>query len=143
MTHASTFHRTRAGDGRTDGVRRAQRFVLFEAATFAAAASLHGGLLGDAAHAPAATAEAVIAAVLVAALALGRMPDPWPVRCAAGAQAFALAGVFVGLVAIATGAGPQSVPDVAYHVAMVPLLIAGIASSVPHQVERPTEGERR
>ena len=119
--------------------------MLLEAATFAAAAALHSGLLlAGAAHAPAATAELVIAVVLVGAVALGRMPDPWPLRFAVGAQAFALAGVFAGLVAIATGVGPQSIADIAYHLVMVPVLIAGIAT--PYRTtssgERTTGGSR-
>ena len=132
-----------AGLRRPPHVRHAHRLMLFEAATFVAAASLHSGLLpAGVAHAPAARAELVIAVVLVSAVVLGRMPDPWPLRSVVGAQAFALAGVLVGLVAIATGAGPRSIPDLGYHVVMVPILIAGIATSAPHNVVLRTS-ERR
>ena len=106
------------------------RLVLLEAASFGAAASVHAGLVGDGGtHPQAATAEVVIALVLVAALAPRRAPNTWRLRCAAGAQLFALVGVCVGLVAIANGVGPQSEVDLAYHLAIVPFLVVGAATT--------------
>ncbi len=104
--------------------------LLLEAASFAAAAAVHAGLVVDgAAHRAAATAEVVIALVLIAALTCSRGARPWGLRCATAAQLFALVGVGVGLVAIATGAGPQTLADLAYHLAIVPLLIVGAAAA--------------
>lgn len=118
-------------------IHPAQAFLAVEAASFAAAALVHAGMvLPGWEHAAAARAETVIAAALVAAVCLGRTPGPWPLRCAAGGQIFALAGVFAGLFAIRVGVGPQSIPDLAYHVVMVPVLVSGIAVSVPDRRQR-------
>ncbi len=109
--------------------------LLFEAATFIVAAAIHGGALGDAhTHRAAATAETVIAIVLLTAFGLAWTPQPWPLRFAVLAQAFALAGVLVGLFTIAIGVGPQSVLDAAYHVVILAVLAAGLAICRPPRV---------
>ena len=119
---------------RAVGSQRPSRAVVsrallgFEAATFAVAAAVHHGVLvAGHGHAPAATAETVIALALLAGLALSRAPHPWPARAAFVAQAFALVGVVIGLVTIAIGIGPQTAVDVAYHLTIVPVLGAGLA----------------
>ena len=105
----------------------ARAFLLVEAATFAAAAAVHAGVLVDGhRHREAAIAETVIAIILIAALALGWAPRPWPLRFAVVAQAFALAGTLVGLFTIAIGIGPQTVPTVAYHVAILVVIGGGL-----------------
>ena len=110
----------------------ARLFLVFEAATFLAAAAIHSGALVDGhRHREAAIAETVIAIVLIAALVLGFMPRPWPARLAVLAQGFALAGTLVGLFTIAIGVGPRTVPDVAYHVAIVLVITAGLAAVLP------------
>ena len=117
----------------------ARLFLLFESATFLVAAAIHAGALVDGhTHHQAAIAETVIAIVLLAALALGWTPQPWPLRFALIAQGFALAGVLVGLLTIAIGVGPQTLPDVAYHVAMLGVLGAGLAVTRParHRAHR-------
>ena len=106
----------------------ARLFLLLEGTTFLVAAAIHAGALVDGhSHQYAAIAETVIAIVLIAALGLAWTPQPWPLRCAAIAQAFAVAGVLVGLLTIAIGVGPRTVPDVAYHVAILAVLAAGLA----------------
>ena len=110
----------------------ARLFLVFEAATFLVAAGIHAGaLVGGHRHREAAIAETVIAIVLVAALVLGFTPRPWPARLAVLAQGFALAGTLVGLFTIAIGVGPRTVPDVAYHVAIVFVITAGLAAVLP------------
>jgi heme A synthase len=102
--------------------------MLFEAATFAAAAAIHFGALVDGyGHRDAGTAESVIAVVLLAGLALTWSRPPWPRRAAIGAQAFAILGVLVGLLTIAVGVGPRTVPDVAYHLGILAVLVVGLA----------------
>jgi hypothetical protein len=99
--------------------------LLLEAATFVAAASIHfGALLDGYAHRKAGTAETVIAVVLVAGAALGRRRS-----AAVAAQAFAVFGVCVGLFTIAVGVGPRTVLDIAYHLAILAVLIAGLAAA--------------
>ena len=110
----------------------ARLFLLVEAATFVAAAAIHAGLLVEGhRHREAAIAETVIAVILVAALTLGWMPRPWPVRLAVAAQAFALVGTLVGLFTIAVGVGPQTIPDVAYHLAILVVITAGLGAVSP------------
>jgi hypothetical protein len=50
-------------------------------------------------------------------------------RATIGAQAFAVLGVLVGLFTIAVGVGPRTVPDVAYHLGILAVLVAGLTSS--------------
>jgi len=50
-----------------------------------------------------------------------------PTRAAGlGAQAFALVGTLVGIFTIAIGVGPRTGPDIAYHIAIVAVLVAGL-----------------
>jgi hypothetical protein len=99
--------------------------LLFEAATFIVAASIHfGALLDGYEHTKAGRAETVIAVVLLAGFALSfRRPR----QAVIGAQAFAIFGVCVGLLTIAVGVGPRTVLDVAYHVAILAVLGTGLA----------------
>ena len=109
----------------------ARLFLLFEASTFVAAAAIHfGALLDGYDHRNAGTAETVIAVVLLAGLALTWMAPPWPRRATIGAQAFAVLGVLVGLFTIAVGVGPRTVPDVAYHLGILAVLVLGLTVSV-------------
>ena len=109
-------------------MRTIRALLLFEAATFVAAALIHTGKLLDGyRHHEARIAETVIAIVLLAGLALTWSPSPWARRAAVVAQAFAILGVLVGLLTIAVGVGPRTVLDLAYHVAILAVLIAGLA----------------
>ncbi|SDN72633.1 hypothetical protein [Polaromonas sp. JS666] len=102
-------------------------FLLLEAGLLGAASAVHSGLLlRGHAHGQARIAEAVIAAVLLAAWALSLV---WPARTrklALLGQGFALLGTLVGLFTIAVGIGPQSAPDLVFHFALVALLLAGL-----------------
>jgi hypothetical protein len=115
-------------------MRRDHRLRLllgFEAAAFLAAAAVHFGLLLDGyGHRRAGTAETVIAVVLLAGLALSFATPPGARAAAIGAQAFAALGVLVGLFTIAVGVGPRTVPDVAYHLAILAVLAGGLAAAV-------------
>lgn len=112
-----------------DVIRTIRAFVLFEAATFVAAALIHfGTLLEGYGHRKAGTAETVIAVVLFAGLLLTW--SRWARRAAVGAQAFAILGVLVGLFTIAVGVGPRTAPDLAYHVGILAVLGVGLAIAV-------------
>lgn len=112
-------------------IRTIQLFLLFEAATFVVAALIHfGALLEGYQHQQAGTAESVIAVVLLAGLALTWIGSPWARGAGIGAQAFAILGVLVGLFTISIGVGPRTALDIGYHVAILAVLIAGLATAV-------------
>lgn len=106
---------------------RIRLFVLLEGATFASAALVHFGVLLDGyQHRKAGIAESVIATVLLAGLALTWIRPAWTRTVGLAVQAFALLGTLVGVFTIAIGVGPRTVPDVAYHVAIVAVLAWGL-----------------
>jgi hypothetical protein len=108
-------------------IQTLRALLLFEAATFVVAATIHfGGLVDGYAHRKAAIAETVIAVALLVGLAIS-LRSGWALEAALGAQAFALFGVLVGLFTIAVGVGPRTAPDVAYHVGIAAVLATGIA----------------
>ena len=111
----------------THSLTRLRGFLLAEAGLLVAASLVHSGLLVQGhAHSQARIAEAVIAAVLLAAWALS---FAWPGRTrqlALLAQAFAFVGTLVGLSTIIIGIGPQSAPDKVFHFALLGLLLAGL-----------------
>lgn len=112
-------------------IRTVRAFILFEAITFVAAALIHFGMLFDAyRHREAGTAESVIAGVLLVGLGLTWARPPWRRRAAIGAQAFAILGVLVGLFTIAVGVGPRTALDITYHVAILVVLVVGLATAL-------------
>jgi hypothetical protein len=104
--------------------------MLFEAATFVAAALIHFGVLAHGyEHRKAGIAESVIGIVLLIGFACSWI---WPRsirRIGLAAQGFALFGTLVGIVTIAIGVGPRTVPDVAYHVFIVIVLVSGLVTA--------------
>lgn len=95
------------------------------------ASLIHFGLLVEGyRHQQAATAEGVIAIVMLIGLALTWAPSPWSHRAAVGAFGFGLLGTLVGMFTIVIGVGPQTAPDVVYHVALLTALIAGLLVTV-------------
>ena len=131
---------TRRGQQRASGLiggevettmRPLRTVLLLAAATFVAAAAIHSGaLLEGYRHHEARTAETVIAIALLGGFASTWARPGWARRAAIGTQAFALLGVLVGLFTIAIGVGPRTAPDVAYHVAILAVLGAGLALAV-------------
>jgi hypothetical protein len=102
-------------------------FMFVETAAFSVAALTHFGLLiAGYQHHRAGTAESVITLVLFAGLALSWI-RPASIRVIGlAAQGFALLGTLVGIFMIAIGDGPRTLPDVAYHVIIVIVLVSGI-----------------
>jgi hypothetical protein len=102
-------------------------FMLFEAASFVAAALVHSGVLIQGyEHPEARTAEGVIAIVLLAGAALTWVRPSWMRHVGLAAQGFALLGTLVGVFTIAIGVGPRTVPDVAYHIGIAAALAWGL-----------------
>jgi hypothetical protein len=100
--------------------------LLLEAAAFFAAALIHAGLFFNGyEHREARIAESVIAVVLLAGLACTWIRG-WTIAAGLAAQGFALLGTSVGIVMIAIGVGPRTLPDIVYHVAIVLVLVFGL-----------------
>ena len=109
---------------------RIRLFLLVEGASFASAALVHFGVLFEGTrHRKAGIAESVIAAVLLAGLALTWLRRAWTRSVGIAVQAFALLGTLVGVFTIAIGIGPRTNADVAYHVAVVAVLVCGLVVS--------------
>lgn len=102
-------------------------FLLFEGATFVVAALVHFGVLIDGyEHREAGVAESVIAVVLLTGWALTWIGQAWTRRVGLTVQSFALLGTLVGVFTIVIGVGPRTVPDIAYHIAIVIVLAWGL-----------------
>jgi hypothetical protein len=101
--------------------------LLFEATTFVVASLIHSGaLIAGYEHHEARIAEGVIATVLLAAMVLIWIRPEWTRQAGLAAQAFALVGTLIGVFTILIGVGPRTVPDIAYHVAIVAVLVWGL-----------------
>jgi len=104
------------------------RLILATAVlAFGLASLVHAGILfGDFEHSAAATAEGVIAIVVIVGL-LGTFARSASARgIAFAALGFALLGTLVGAFTIAVGVGPQSTPDILFHGLLVVGLVAGL-----------------
>ena len=101
--------------------------MLFEAATFIAAALIHSGMLITGyEHDKARIAESIIAFVLLGSAASTWI---WPAlgRWAGMAgQGFSLLLTLIGVFTIIVGVGPHTIPDIAYHAAIVAVLVWGL-----------------
>jgi hypothetical protein len=108
-------------------VSKVRLLLLVQTAVFLAAAFTHSGVLVSGyEHRQAATAESVIAAVLLLGW-LASWLSPRRTRAAGlTAQAFALLGTIVGVIMVAIGVGPRTPLDIVYHLGMVVLLIFGL-----------------
>jgi hypothetical protein len=102
--------------------------MFTEAATFIIAASIHAGfLLPGYEHREARIAETVIALVLLVGAMLTWIRPTVARAAGVSAQGFAVLGTLVGVFTIAIGIGPRSVLDIVYHVAIVAVLVWGMA----------------
>jgi hypothetical protein len=102
-------------------------FLLFEAATFIAASLIHSGvLIAGYEHQQARIAEGVIAIVLLLGAALTWIRPAWTRLAGLAAQGFALLGTLVGIFTIIVGVGPRTIPDIAYHLVIVVVLVWGL-----------------
>lgn len=106
---------------------RLDLIIRLEILVFALASLLHGGVFVDGyEHHEAHLAEMVIAAVLLVGLLIAGFRPRLATRVILVVQAFALLGTLVGIFTITIGVGPRTVPDIVFHLVMVPLLIWGL-----------------
>lgn len=111
-------------------MQRIRRFLGVQAVAFWLAALVHAGMLfGGYEHREATIAESVIASVLTLGLAVSLVQPRSTRLVALVAQGFALLGTCVGIFTIVIGVGPQSTFDVALHLGLVALLIAGLVAT--------------
>jgi hypothetical protein len=102
-------------------------FLLVEAATFVVASLIHSGaFITGYEHQQARIAEGVIAIVLLVGAVLTWIRPAWTRRAGLAAQGFALLGTLVGIFTIFVGVGPRTVADIAYHLAIVLVLVWGL-----------------
>ncbi|HEY8187659.1 MAG TPA: hypothetical protein VIF64_16430 [Pyrinomonadaceae bacterium] len=101
--------------------------MIFEAATFVAASLIHFGvLITGYEHQKARIAEGVIAIVLLVGVALTWIRPTWTRPTGLAAQGFALLGTLVGVFTIIVGVGPRTLPDIAYHLGIILVLVWGL-----------------
>jgi len=118
-------------------------FMLFEAASFVAAALVHSGVLIEGyEHQQARIAEGLIAIVLLVGAALTWIRPAWVRRVGLAAQGFALLGTLVGVFTIAIGVGPRTLPDIAYHIGIVVVLTWGLIVATRARPAITTDGTR-
>jgi hypothetical protein len=102
-------------------------FLLFEAVTFVVASLIHSGaLISGYEHQQARIAEGVIAIVLLVGAAMTWIRPAWMRLAGLAAQGFALLGTLVGVFTIIVGVGPRTLPDIAYHLVIVVVLVWGL-----------------
>lgn len=91
------------------------------------AAALHAGLVTPGPFEDAAMYETGVAIVLIVGLGLTFIGPAWARWGGLAATVLALAGASIGLYMALRGLGPNTLPDMVYHVALIGLLLAGIA----------------
>jgi hypothetical protein len=100
--------------------------LIGEAAAYAAASLIHAEIVLPGNSDPAAaTAEGIIAAVLVLAAGLSAARPGWTRGAALAAQAFALLGDLVGLTLFLV-VEPERTADIVFHIVIAVILIGGL-----------------
>jgi hypothetical protein len=107
---------------------RTLRWIMGVAAvSLMVAAALHAGLVIAGPFNDAAMYEMGVAAVLLVGLGLTYVGPAGARWGGLAASALALAGATIGLYMALRGLGPNTVPDIVYHVALIALLLVAIA----------------
>jgi hypothetical protein len=102
-------------------------FLFVEAIAFGLASLIHRGLLIEGyADSAASTAEGIIGIVLALGLIASWVLPRRTRLFGLLAQGFALAGTSIGLFLVIRGVGPNTVPDVVFHVGIYLVLIIGL-----------------
>lgn len=92
-----------------------------------AAAALHAGLVIPGPFDDAAMYETGVAAVLILGIGATFISPAWARWGGLVVTVFALAGASIGLYMALRGLAPNTAPDVVYHVALIGLLLVGVA----------------
>ena len=110
-----------------EGIRR---FLIGEVLGFSLASLVHSGVLVHGyEHPKARIAEGIIAVILFCGLLL-TIAFPAKTRAISfTVQGFALLGTLVGIFTIIIGIGPQSLPDILFHICIIGLLVWGILAT--------------
>jgi hypothetical protein len=120
-------------------VTRTLRSILALAAlSLVVAAALHAGLVIPGAFDSAAIYETGVATILIVGLGLTFVGPGWARWGGLGALVLALGGASIGLYMALRGIGPNTVLDIVYHVALIGLLLVGIAVAWRGPSRRPT-----
>jgi hypothetical protein len=130
---------------RTTIPRSLLAFLIVEVAAFAGASLTHFGVLMQGyEHTQAGIAEAVIAAALATAIVIGLLRPAMSRTVGLAAQGFALLGTSVGVFSMVRGFGPHSAADLAFHVGIATILVAGlvVAFRLPDRDETRLDGAR-
>ena len=108
-------------------ISRLKLIVALEVLLFASASFVHAGIFATGReHRQAATAEGVIAAVLLLGLILSATPSLPAPALLLSVQIFALIGTLVGAFTIAVGVGPQTAADIVFHGLLLVVLVTGL-----------------
>jgi hypothetical protein len=111
-------------------MRTIERFLFVETLAFFSAAMVHSELLIQGyLHRRACIAESVIGTVLLGGLLINLVRPLLARRVGLAVQSFALLGTLVGLAMVFMGVGPQTRPDLVFHLALLLLLSAGLSSA--------------
>ncbi len=106
----------------------ALRWIMGVAAlSLLVAAALHAGFVTPGPFNDAALYEAGVAGVLIVGLMLTFVGPGWARWGGLAAIVLALAGASIGLYMALHGLAPNTVADIVYHVALIALLLVGIA----------------
>lgn len=107
--------------------RTIRLFLLIEGIIYAVAGTIHSGaLVAGYAHRQASIAERTIAIVLLGGFVLTWLIPAQMRMIGVAAQAFALLLTLVGAFTIAIGVGPQTAPNIAFHIAILAALVWGL-----------------
>jgi uncharacterized membrane protein len=123
---------------------RTLRWILALAAlSLYIVAALHAGLIVAGPFNDAAMYEAGFAAVLTIGLGLTLVGPKWARWGALIALVLALAGASIGLYMAIRGIAPNTIPDMVYHLALIALLLVGIAVALRGPSQRPSHADAR
>lgn len=108
----------------------ALRWIMAVAAlSLLVAAALHAGLIIPGPFDDAAMYESGIAGLLAVGLGMTFIGPAWAGWGGLAVVGLALAGASIGLYVALRGLGPNTVADIVYHVALIGLLLGGVAAA--------------
>lgn len=106
------------------------RLMLVEAIAFLIASVIHSGAVIDVSVDPGANvAEGIIGAVLLVGAVATTVRPGWTRVVGVLAQGFGLLGSLIGLFLATRGLGPNTVPDLVFHVTIVAMLAVGMVAA--------------